>query len=102
MSRKGSDFAGLSVAIVTPFKDGKLDVVRLKEQIEFQIEAGRRLAEEQRKAVILISSDMPEIIKLANRILVFRDSHIVGEVDDVDNPEKGYKEISHAIGEYLR
>ena len=25
MSRKGSDFAGLAVAIVTPFKDGKLD-----------------------------------------------------------------------------
>ncbi len=62
----------------------------------------RDLAETQRKAVILISSDMPEIIKLANRILVFRDGHIVGEVDDVDNPEKGYKDISHAIGAYLR
>ena len=40
MSRKGSDFAGLSVALVTPFKDGKVDVDRLKEQIDFQIEAG--------------------------------------------------------------
>ncbi len=40
MPRKGSDFAGLSVAIVTPFKDGKLDVDRLKQQIEFQVEAG--------------------------------------------------------------
>lgn len=40
MSRKGSDFAGLSVAIVTPFKNGKLDVDRLKEQIEFQVNAG--------------------------------------------------------------
>jgi len=40
MSRKGTDFAGLSVALVTPFKDGKLDVDRLQEQIEFQIEAG--------------------------------------------------------------
>lgn len=40
MSRKGSDFAGLSVAIVTPFNNGKLDVERLKQQIEFQIEAG--------------------------------------------------------------
>ncbi len=40
MSRKGSDFAGLSVAIVTPFKDGKLDIERLKEQVEFQIESG--------------------------------------------------------------
>lgn len=40
MSRKGSDFAGLSVAIVTPFLNGKLDVDRLKRQIEFQIESG--------------------------------------------------------------
>lgn len=40
MSRKGSDFAGLSVAIVTPFKEGKIDVDRLKQQIEFQVESG--------------------------------------------------------------
>lgn len=38
--RKGSDFAGLSVALVTPFLDGKLDTHRLAEQIEFQIAAG--------------------------------------------------------------
>jgi 4-hydroxy-tetrahydrodipicolinate synthase len=40
MSRKGSDFAGLSVAIVTPFKNGEVDYARLKEQVEFQIAAG--------------------------------------------------------------
>ncbi len=41
MARRGSDFAGLSVAIVTPFKDGgKLDMDALKKQIEFQVEAG--------------------------------------------------------------
>ena len=40
MSRRGSDFAGLSVALVTPFTDGKLDVAKLKEQIEFQVDAG--------------------------------------------------------------
>ena len=38
--RKGSEFAGLGVAIVTPFRDGELDVAKLREQIEFQIEAG--------------------------------------------------------------
>lgn len=38
--RKGSDYAGLSVAIVTPLKDDVLDVGRLREQVEFQIEAG--------------------------------------------------------------
>ena len=40
MARRGSEFAGLSVAIVTPFVDGKLCVETLKQQIEFQIEAG--------------------------------------------------------------
>lgn len=40
MTRRGSEFAGLSVAITTPFKDGELDIAKLKEQVEFQIEAG--------------------------------------------------------------
>jgi 4-hydroxy-tetrahydrodipicolinate synthase len=40
MPRKGSAFAGLSVAIVTPFRGGQLDVKLLREQIEFQIAAG--------------------------------------------------------------
>src|SRR5262245_41558185 len=40
MPRKGSAFAGLSVAIVTPFRGGQLDVKLLREQIEFQISAG--------------------------------------------------------------
>ena len=39
-SRKGSDFAGVGVAIVTPFREGKLDVKRLQEQIDFQINSG--------------------------------------------------------------
>ena len=40
MERKGAAFAGLSVAIVTPFKDGKVDYQRLREQVDFQIRAG--------------------------------------------------------------
>jgi 4-hydroxy-tetrahydrodipicolinate synthase len=40
MPRKGSKFAGLSVAIVTPFKDGQVDVQTLRAQVEFQIAAG--------------------------------------------------------------
>jgi 4-hydroxy-tetrahydrodipicolinate synthase len=39
-NRKGSSFAGVGVAIVTPFRDGALDVAKLKEQIEFQIASG--------------------------------------------------------------
>lgn len=38
--RRGAAFAGLSVAIVTPFRDGEVDYARLREQIEFQIAAG--------------------------------------------------------------
>ncbi len=40
MTRRGSDFAGVSVAIVTPFKDGAVDFARLKQQIDFLVEAG--------------------------------------------------------------
>jgi ribose transport system ATP-binding protein len=47
------------------------------------------------KSIILISSDMPEIIKLASRILVFSANRIVGEID---NTLKDYKETSTKIG----
>ena len=40
MSTKGEAFAGVSVAITTPFKDGALDLAALKTQVEFQIAAG--------------------------------------------------------------
>jgi 4-hydroxy-tetrahydrodipicolinate synthase len=40
MSTKGEAFAGLSVAITTPFKDGELDLPMLRTQVEFQIAAG--------------------------------------------------------------
>lgn len=42
MPRKGSAFAGLSVAIVTPFRDGAVDYAALREQVEFQIAAGTK------------------------------------------------------------
>jgi 4-hydroxy-tetrahydrodipicolinate synthase len=40
MSTKGEAFAGLSVALTTPFKDGGVDYEMLRTQVEFQIEAG--------------------------------------------------------------
>ncbi|MCA9145561.1 MAG: 4-hydroxy-tetrahydrodipicolinate synthase [Planctomycetaceae bacterium] len=40
MTRKGSDFAGLSVAITTPFKNGEVDYDALRAQVEFQIQSG--------------------------------------------------------------
>lgn len=40
MARKGSDFAGVSVALTTPFKGDLVDYDLLKKQVEYQIEAG--------------------------------------------------------------
>jgi 4-hydroxy-tetrahydrodipicolinate synthase len=40
MGTKGEAFAGLAVALVTPFKDGEVDYDVFGEQIEFQIGAG--------------------------------------------------------------
>lgn len=40
MGTKGQAFAGVSVAIVTPFKNDEVDYDCLKQQVEFQIAAG--------------------------------------------------------------
>jgi 4-hydroxy-tetrahydrodipicolinate synthase len=40
MSTRAEDFAGLSVALITPFANGQIDVDALQRQVEFQIEAG--------------------------------------------------------------
>ena len=40
MSRRGEMFAGLSVAIVTPFKDGEVDREGLQNIVEFHVESG--------------------------------------------------------------
>ncbi len=40
MSAVGEAFAGLSVALVTPFRDGEIDFAALRAQVEFQIAAG--------------------------------------------------------------
>ncbi|MBX7166349.1 MAG: 4-hydroxy-tetrahydrodipicolinate synthase [Pirellulales bacterium] len=40
MTTKGEAFAGLGVALTTPFKEGRFDAQRLREQVEFQIQAG--------------------------------------------------------------
>ncbi|RIK79665.1 MAG: 4-hydroxy-tetrahydrodipicolinate synthase [Planctomycetota bacterium] len=40
MTTKGEAFAGLSVALVTPFRNGEVDYEAFRRQIEFQIAAG--------------------------------------------------------------
>jgi ribose transport system ATP-binding protein len=72
--------------------------VGAKEQIHRLI---WELAGKQNKAIILISSDLPEMISLAHRILVFRDRRIVGEIGEVDASDRSYAEISRTVGHLL-
>jgi ribose transport system ATP-binding protein len=48
---------------------------------------------EQGRSILLISSDMPEIIRLADRVLVMRDKRVVG---DLENSHR-YDEVSGRI-----
>ncbi len=60
------------------------------------------LAKEQHTSIILISSDLPEMVKLARRILVFKEHRIVAELDDIHTRESLCEdEISRRIGAYL-
>ena len=48
---------------------------------------------EQHKSVICITSDMPEIIQVADRIIVFKEGRIMGEIINT----KVYEEMSKKI-----
>lgn len=59
------------------------------------------LAARAGKSVIVISSDLPELVRLVNRLLVFRAQRIVGEVRDIDTQRKSYADVSREIAPYL-
>jgi 4-hydroxy-tetrahydrodipicolinate synthase len=40
MPTRSEDFAGLTVAMITPFSDGQIDIDALQRLVEFQVEAG--------------------------------------------------------------
>ena len=40
MKTRADDYSGLTVAMITPFKEGKIDFDALQEQVEFQVAAG--------------------------------------------------------------
>jgi ribose transport system ATP-binding protein len=48
-------------------------------------------------AILLISSDMPEMIRLADRILVMKEHQIIGEVTNTQN----YEQVSQTIMGYI-
>lgn len=45
----------------------------------------RELADKEQTAILLISSDMPEIITLADRIVVLNDFRVMGDIDNTHN-----------------
>ncbi len=59
------------------------------------------LAHDEGKSIVLISSDLPEMVRLARRILVFRDFGIVAEIDDLNERPRTYEDVSEQIGRYL-
>lgn len=60
------------------------------------------LASKQKKAIVLISSDMTELVKLSRRILIFKSNQIVAELNDLNHEEgQPFEEVSKAIGTYL-
>lgn len=59
------------------------------------------IAAKEKKSVIVISSDLPELVRLVNRILIFRERRIVGEVREIDARHKSYAEVSSEIAPFL-
>jgi ribose transport system ATP-binding protein len=59
------------------------------------------LAKKEGKSIILISSDLPEMVHLARRILVFRKFHVVGEITELNERPRTYDDVSIEIGRYL-
>jgi ribose transport system ATP-binding protein len=59
------------------------------------------LAKNEGKSIILISSDLPEMVHLARRILVFRKFHIVGQITGLNDRPRTYDEVSAEVGRYL-
>ena len=44
---------------------------------------------------------MPELISLSRRILVFNEQKIVGEINNLNEREWSYADVSEKIGEFL-
>ena len=60
-----------------------------------------RMAREEGKSIILISSDLPELVELSRRVLVFKGFRIVGALEDLNENEHTYEETSQRIGRVL-
>lgn len=59
------------------------------------------LARDKGKSIILISSDLPEMAKIARRVLVFRKGRIMGEVDGINEDGVTTESVSKRVGDIL-
>jgi ribose transport system ATP-binding protein len=60
------------------------------------------LAKKDGKSIIVISSDMPEIVTLSRRLLVFKENEIVGEINNLNEGNQyNYEFVSSQIGAYF-
>lgn len=59
------------------------------------------LANDQNKSIILISSDMPEMLALASRVVVFKERTITGEVEGIAGGARSYETVSSEIGRLM-
>ncbi len=59
------------------------------------------LAAREGKSLIVISSDLAELVALVNRLLVFRSGHIVGEVRDIDRGPKSYAQVTQELAPFF-
>ena len=59
------------------------------------------LAKKEGKSIILISSDLPELISLSRRILVMMNNKICGEVNGLNENVYSYDQVSSMVGKYL-
>jgi ribose transport system ATP-binding protein len=57
-----------------------------------------RLADEQRAAIVIVSSELPEVLGLSDRIIVMRDGRVAGRFDRAEATEE--KLMAAAVGAY--
>jgi ribose transport system ATP-binding protein len=57
----------------------------------------RELADNEHTAILLISSDMPEMITLADRIVVMNDFRVMGEIDNTHDYDPMSEKIMNMI-----
>ena len=53
----------------------------------------------QGTAILVISSELPEVLRLSERILVLREGRLVGEVSRDDATQEGLLRLMAGIGE---